>query len=495
MVYKKLEPIDYMRISIEEMKKSVQEKRKDGEISPKVGAVLVRPDGSYVTAYRGELRDGEHAEYTLLERKCISENLKDCVVYSTLEPCFDRTPPKVGCCKRIVKARIKKVYVGTGDPFPSVNGKGIKYLNDHGVEVESYPRELQKEIDRLNSDFFAYAKDRRNEFENRDPKDYKEDTERAVHTVDIHALDEKLMSRFLKAANVPSDEDERVAFLTDMALLEEDDNVSRPTGLGLLLFGKNPQSVYPNAVIKTTLKRDGKVIETNTIEGRIPKQLDDANKWYEKTMPFSHINRDEATRKKVYDYPREVIRELVGNAVIHRDYSLKGAPVYFEINDQSIIIKSPGLPEPPVTIDLIKSFSAPSFSRNPVIMYVLDKLGYAEQRGLGFATVKDLPGKELPLPMVDYNAPYIEIVLPLTMTVAESFYSDLIEKEIKVLDFIRTRGEVSSPMIQDFFGLGQKAVSRILAKLREQDYIELIGAARNTRYRAKESRQESTLNV
>ena len=492
MAYKKLEPIDYMRISIEEMKKSIQEKRKEGEISPKVGAVLVRPDGSYVTAYRGELREGEHAEYTLLERKCINENLKDCVVYSTLEPCFDRTPPKVGCCKRIVKARIKKVYVGTGDPFPSVNGKGIKYLNDHGVEVESYPRELQKEIDRLNSDFIAYAKDRRDEFENRIPKDYKEDTERAVHTVDIHALDEKLVLRFLKTANVPSNE--REAFLTDMALLEEDGSVSRPTGLGLLLFGKNPQSVYPNAVIKTTLKRNGEVVETNTIEGRIPKQLDDANKWFEKTMP-SHINRDEATRKKVYDYPKEVIRELVGNAVIHRDYSLKGAPVYFEINDQCIIIKSPGLPEPPVTIDLIKSFSAPSFSRNPVIMYVLDKLGYAEQRGLGFATVKDLPGKDLPLPIVDYKAPYIEIVLPLTMTVAKSLYSDLKENEIKVLDFIRARGEVSSPAIQDYFELGQKAVSRILAKLREQNHIELIGAARNTKYRAKESRQESILDV
>lgn len=74
---------------------------------------------------------------------------------------------------------------------------------------------------------------------------------------------------------------------------------------------------------------------------------------------------------------------------------LKGAPIYFEINDRSIVIKSPGLPEPPVTLEQIKSFSAPSFSRNPVIMYVLDKLDYAEQRGLGFETVKDLPRKNI----------------------------------------------------------------------------------------------------
>lgn len=481
---KKMEPIDYMKISIEEMKKSVQERRKEGEVSPKVGAVLVRPDGTYTTAYRGELRDGDHAEYTLIERKCINENLKDCVVYSTLEPCFDRNPPKIGCCKRIAKARIKKVYVGTGDPFPSVNGKGIKYLLDHGIEVEFYPQELQKEIESLNADFIEYAKIKLSEKEQEVAKDYKEESERVVASVDMTALDDKLLNRFLKASNVSSADKNQ--FLVDMELADIDNNTLKPTGLGLLLFGKKPQSIYPNAVIKTTLKRNGQVIEANTIEGRIPLQLDEANKWYEKNMP-SHINRDEAERKKVYDYPLNVIRELIGNAVVHRDYGLKGAPVYFEINDQSIIIKSPGLPEPPVTMEQIKSFSAPSFSRNPIIMYVLDKLNYAEQRGLGFETVKSLPSMNMPLPSVKYNAPYIEVELPLSMQVAESMYGDLSEKEIKVLEYIRTKGEATSADIQSYYGLEQKPVARILTKLKEKKYIESVGQARNTRYKAIES--------
>ena len=181
--------------------------------------------------------------------------------------------------------------------------------------------------------------------------------------------------------------------------------------------------------------------------------------------------------------------------MVHRDYGLKGAPVYFEINDQSIIIKSPGLPEPPVTLEQIKSFTAPSFSRNPVIMYVLDKLDYAEQRGLGFETVKDLPKKNIPLPIVEYNAPYIEIILPLTMNEAEALYGDLTEKEIKILEFIRTGGEVSSTDIQKYFDLEQKPVARILGKLKEKAYVESVGLARNTRYRAIESGQESGQNV
>ena len=444
-----------------------------------MGAVLVRPDGTYTTAYRGELRDGDHAEYTLLERKCINENLKDCVVYSTLEPCFKRNSPKIGCCKRIAKARIKKVYVGTGDPFPSVNGKGIKYLVDHGIEVEPYPQELQKEIERLNADFIAYAESRRLEEENKSTKDYKEETERAVHTMDMKSLDQKLMARFLKAANVTDNEQE--VFLRNMNLAELDNDVVRPTGLGLLLFGKKPQSVYPNAVIKTTLKRNGKAVETKTIEGRIPAQLDEANKWYKEHIP-SYINRDEPERKRVYEYPLDVIRELICNAVVHRDYSLKGAPVYFEINDKSIVIKSPGLPEPPVTLEHIVSFSASSFSRNPVIMYVLDKLDYAEQRGLGFETVKDLPAKNLPLPKVQYNAPYIEFILPLSMEVAETMYGDLSEKEIKVLEYIRINEPVTRSDIETLLGIDNKKAVRILNKLIDKGVIISQGKSRGVTY-------------
>ena len=198
-------------------------------------------------------------------------------------------------------------------------------------------------------------------------------------------------------------------------------------------------------------------------------------------MP-SHINRDEAERKKVYDYPLNVIRELIGNAVVHRDYGLKGAPVYFEINDQSVIIKSPGLPEPPVTMEQIKSFSAPSFSRNPVIMYVLDKLNYAEQRGLGFETVKSLPGMDLPLPSVRYNAPYIEVELPLSMKAAESIYGDLSEKEIKVLEYIRANEPVIRSDIETLLDIDNKKAVRMLNKLIEKGLIMSHGKSRGITY-------------
>jgi ATP-dependent DNA helicase RecG len=73
----------------------------------------VKPGGKpIVTSFRGEFREGDHAEYTLLDKKLWLENLKGSTLYTTLEPCMQRNPPKVECAQRIVNARIKKMCVG-----------------------------------------------------------------------------------------------------------------------------------------------------------------------------------------------------------------------------------------------------------------------------------------------------------------------------------------------------------------------------------------------
>ena len=77
----KKEARKYMEMAIEEMKKSVSEPR-DDKVSPKVGTVLIKPDGSVETAYRGELRYGDHAEFRLLERKNRSEILEGSILFA-----------------------------------------------------------------------------------------------------------------------------------------------------------------------------------------------------------------------------------------------------------------------------------------------------------------------------------------------------------------------------------------------------------------------------
>src|SRR5690348_9249513 len=104
-------PRAMMEKAVEVMRQSVNEPRTDQKASPLVGAVLVKADGTVDTAYRGELRHGDHAEFTLLERKHRDERLDGSVLFATLEPCAPgaRKHPKLGCAERIVNARISEV--------------------------------------------------------------------------------------------------------------------------------------------------------------------------------------------------------------------------------------------------------------------------------------------------------------------------------------------------------------------------------------------------
>ncbi len=106
--------------AIEAMRASIAEPRGDGKVSPRVGAALLKPNGEIQTASRGQLRMGDHAEFTLLERMNRAEALDGCRLFATLEPCAPgaRNAPKLSCAERIVLARIPEVWIGVDDLDP-----------------------------------------------------------------------------------------------------------------------------------------------------------------------------------------------------------------------------------------------------------------------------------------------------------------------------------------------------------------------------------------
>ena len=100
--------------------------------NPLVGAVVVR--GNRIVGSGYHKRAGlAHAEVNAL--KIAGAKAKGATLYVNLEPCVHhgKTPP---CVDEIIKSKIKKVVVGTLDPNPLVNGKGVKKLRLAGILVE-----------------------------------------------------------------------------------------------------------------------------------------------------------------------------------------------------------------------------------------------------------------------------------------------------------------------------------------------------------------------
>lgn len=100
--------------------------------NPLVGALIVK-DGKIIgKGYHGRY-GGFHAEVEAIESATLS--VAGATLYCNLEPCCHldkKTPP---CAQRIIKEKIKRVVLADLDPNPKVNGKGIRMLQDAGIEV------------------------------------------------------------------------------------------------------------------------------------------------------------------------------------------------------------------------------------------------------------------------------------------------------------------------------------------------------------------------
>ena len=407
-----------MEQAIEVMKQSINERRLDNKASPLVGAVLLKPDGNIETAHRGELREGDHAEFTLLERKNRATKLDGSILFATLEPCAPgaRNHPKLSCAERIVNARIKEVWVGITDPDPMVDRKGIKFLQDHGVIVHMFDQDLQEEIQEVNKEFIAQALERKAAVEEQEEDNVLSPLEQPVMTANLSDFSADVLNRYRSLANIgeTADSQDFRRRLVQQGLLISVGRDFIPSGFGMLLFGKSPREIMPQAGLLGTIHRPDDTEEIHDFDGPMLLVPGQALQWLKDKLP-EPIDRSGAQRKVANTRMYELAREGIVNALVHRDYSIAGGKCQLVVTPETITIRSPGYPVKPIELKQLQDFSAPMLSRNPVLHYVFAKMELAEERGLGLKSMKARASDDgLPLPTYAWEDPYLVLTLYLS---------------------------------------------------------------------------------
>jgi len=138
--------------AVELAKKSVAEN--DGELHPYVGAVVVKDGSILSTGFRGETGEGRHAEFCALKKlnkDADNIDLSGCTVYTTLEPCSKRKPPRIPCATRLINAKAARVVSGMPDKDKDVYG--FSSLAEAGIHIGLFPNDLMQELLALNKEW------------------------------------------------------------------------------------------------------------------------------------------------------------------------------------------------------------------------------------------------------------------------------------------------------------------------------------------------------
>jgi len=208
-----------------------------------------------------------------------------------------------------------------------------------------------------------------------------------VYSKKLHDLD---ISLFIKQWEETVGEVINKNILKKLNLIVEERGKEFPTNALVLLSNDGiREKLFPYAKIECARFKGtvpGDFIDQKTVDDPLSFQAEEAYNFI-----LRHISKgstyEGVYRKDRWEYPVIAIREVIRNAVIHRDYSLKGQDIKIAVFDDKIEITSPGKLMP--TIDFNDMEAGQSDIRNKALAPVFKKLGIIEQWGNGLRLIAE----------------------------------------------------------------------------------------------------------
>jgi ATP-dependent DNA helicase RecG len=190
-------------------------------------------------------------------------------------------------------------------------------------------------------------------------------------------------------------------------------------------------------------------------------------------------------RKDSYEIPLEALREAVANAIIHRDYNVRGTSIMVEVHEDRVIIKNPGGFSEGMSADKLGAFS---IRRNELIADIFARMHRMERMGSRFKRIREiLETEKLPFPKISSdNFFFIKFERPVKIKKDIETNADdgLVErlgvklgvKQATIVKLIAANKHITIIEIAKKLGISSTAVENNIAKLKVSGIIRREGA-------------------
>lgn len=248
------------------------------------------------------------------------------------------------------------------------------------------------------------------------------------------------------------------------------------TNASLILFGKDPQRYFINAVLRIVcLKNETTIVGDRLITGNLFKQVVQGE---EAIKNFINVRYEikKLEREEIWEYPLPAIREALINSLIHRDYFKFNVQTQIKIFDDYIwFYNIGGLPEGITLEDLKRPHS--SVPRNPLIVHIFYLAGLIEEVGSGIGRMTEslisqgLPEPEFKEEMGGFSVRFYKDVY----TEENLMKMGLNERQIKAVMYVKKTGKITNKEYQELNLVSKPSATRDLQALVELGLLEQQG--------------------
>jgi ATP-dependent DNA helicase RecG len=306
----------------------------------------------------------------------------------------------------------------------------------------------------------------------------------ALNDYSIDEIDGEAVKKFKKMAiNKGRMTDDGITdiseILTTLNLLID----NKLTNAALILFGKNPQKYFTNAVVRVLKYKNDISISDRTVKGNLFKQIEEAEEAIKNAINVVYNIEGKLTREEIWDYPLDALREALANSITHRYYFNYGIQTQIKIHEDHIWFFNPGGLFGGMTIEKLK-LPHPSATRNPLIADIFFRAGIVEVQGSGMNRMLTSL-EEAGLPEPNFKEEFDGFSVYMFKGYTEEIFKEmgLNERQIKAMSYVSERGSIS---IKEYLELvpekSRGTLKRDLSDLVDRELVKPVGAQKTRKY-------------